>query len=594
MNARTVLTAASSILLFGGLLAGTHGAQASAPTAESVLPGTIWVESQFGADGRLYFELTAQEGLPAMLGEETLVIDYSTEETVTFSMIAGAKLLADATDMFKGAVCETSSGSSQPFTPTDKLTCRAFATPLSPSEPTRIDFTAATKATNIFVTGGSITPYGPFPGIDFTGGSGPDYVQGGDFADVIDGADGNDSLFGGRGRDTLQGGPGNDDLDGEEDDDAVTGEAGDDYVVGGPGVDVILGGSGVDTLDSQDGIADTRVDCQNDPGEGGIFYDEKLDVPYDCPVTLLPSAPQDVRVGGSGGTLVVDWSPPAFDGNAPISSYVVSLYVSGFPYVDDVVIVPGEESSAELTRVMPGTRYFVVVQAQNSEGEGPPSDAVYVTPTNGPAAPNNVTSSFLSFKSAILAWEPPPGTDIAGYEIAIRSTNRKDRKWLKWTTLPNRVSAETNSVNFGSDLKLLADRRYQFRVRTISSDKALRNKESAWVASPIRYARFASTPEITGLKYDKNFALNMSLDLVPKKAWLINDLTITSVWSEVIGVPETRSEGTFQQDGDSAKAQFVNAFGNEEHKDCSFTIAFDAGGGLTGTRTLVQNCYIRN
>lgn len=92
-----------------------------------------------------------------------------------------------------------------------------------------------------------------FEALDFTGGSGNEFIAGGIGADTLRGNDGNDSLAGGGGNDGLLGGEGNDQLNAQGGDDTLLGEGGRDELLGGDGNDALYGGAGNDTLRGEDG-----------------------------------------------------------------------------------------------------------------------------------------------------------------------------------------------------------------------------------------------------------------------------------------------------------------------------------------------------
>ena len=108
---------------------------------------------------------------------------------------------------------------------------------------------------------------------DIDGGAGNDYLFGDSGADTIDGGEGDDIIFGGSGADTLtggagadliRGGSGADTIEGGEGADILLGDSGADTIDGGAGDDIIYGGTGDDTLTGGTG-ADTFVFA---PGDG--------------------------------------------------------------------------------------------------------------------------------------------------------------------------------------------------------------------------------------------------------------------------------------------------------------------------------------
>jgi hypothetical protein len=76
---------------------------------------------------------------------------------------------------------------------------------------------------------------------------------------------------------TLKGGSGAD---------ALTGSGGPNTLVGGPGVDDLRGLRGADVLRADDGIADSRLDCDGDPEPDGasdqVVADQLDPDPMNC------------------------------------------------------------------------------------------------------------------------------------------------------------------------------------------------------------------------------------------------------------------------------------------------------------------------
>ncbi|MFM1965217.1 MAG: hypothetical protein RL134_942 [Actinomycetota bacterium] len=417
------------------------------------------------------FRLVAAAGiLPFAEGEELVV--RGADETVTVVVVDGSHTIQP------GVACApvaTASGA--------QVVC---SMPRS-SDRTRmtIDLRAATGATTTAVAtaAASADPLA----ITLLGGAGPDYVQGGVADDEIDGGLGDDDLFGGLGNDKIVGNEGADNIDGEEGDDSLSGGPGNDKIVGdselrGAGFDSMTGGPGVDELDSQDGLPDTYVNCDNAPGEGAIDFDRGLDIPYDCPVVLPPTAPQNFEAAGGDYSLTVSWAPPEFDGNATKLTYELFYRAPG-KTSDTVVTIPGTESSYTLDDLFraPGL-YWVALRAKNEVGTSAATPTVSVVVGEGASPPQSVESVFERRWVATVSWVPPADSLGSRYELALRVMDKDRKNWLAWTPLPDKVRGTELSV--GADLRIVAGRVYQFRVRTIDP----RGQVSAWTESPRRFA----------------------------------------------------------------------------------------------------------
>ena len=452
---RTV-TLISAAALVGSALIGVPAAGAQA-TAGGFTVGWDATTKQF--------RLVASAGL-APFGESEELVVSGADEIVTVTLLDSVHTLTP------GAWCT--------FTPylSGGVLCSA---PRS-SDRTRmtIDMRTATGATTTVVTEASQSA--DQLGITFIGGSGPDYVQGGVADDEIDGGLGDDDLFGGPGNDKIVGGEGADNIDGEEGDDSLSGGPGNDYVHGDIGFDSMTGGPGVDELDSEDGLPDTHVNCDNAPGEGKITFDRGLDIPYDCPVVLAPTAPQRFEAAGGRHSLTVSWAPPEFDGNSTQLTYELSYRAPG-KTSDTRVTIDGTESSYTLGKLTrePGL-YSLSMRAKNEVGTSAATPTVSVLVGEGASPPQSVASVFERRWVATVSWVPPPDSLGSRYELALRVMDKARRNWLAWTTLPDKVRGTSLSV--GDDLRIVAGRVYQFRVRTIDP----RGEVSDWTESPRRFA----------------------------------------------------------------------------------------------------------
>jgi hypothetical protein len=91
------------------------------------------------------------------------------------------------------------------------------------------------------------------------------------------------------------------------------------------------------------------------------------------PKVKTPSAPTDVSAIAEDGAVAVSWSPPASDGGAAITSYVV--------LADKAQGCATSLDSCTAAGLANGERYTVRVRALNAAGEGRASTSVHVTPT---------------------------------------------------------------------------------------------------------------------------------------------------------------------------------------------------------------------
>ena len=86
---------------------------------------------------------------------------------------------------------------------------------------------------------------------------------------------------------------------------------------------------------------------------------------------VVPTAPRDVVARGVTTSASVEWTPPASDGDSPITGYTVTPYVGGV--AQDPVQAPAGATSRVVTGLTNGTAYTFRVTANNAIGSGPAS-----------------------------------------------------------------------------------------------------------------------------------------------------------------------------------------------------------------------------
>jgi hypothetical protein len=134
------------------------------------------------------------------------------------------------------------------------------------------------------------------------------------------------------------------------------------------------------------------------------------------PVTPLtvPSVPQVVTAAEGPQLATISWSPPASDGGAPVTDYEVVRQPGSVVQV----MSAASGTSLQSTGLTNGVTYSFTVRARNSEGVGPASPAVTVTP--GPPAMPAGLQAVGGLSVATLSWTNPPQPDLAGIEIRVR------------------------------------------------------------------------------------------------------------------------------------------------------------------------------
>ncbi|MEQ7009710.1 glycoside hydrolase domain-containing protein [Actinopolymorpha sp. B17G11] len=105
--------------------------------------------------------------------------------------------------------------------------------------------------------------------------------------------------------------------------------------------------------------------------EGGTGWNNGL---LEFEVYAVPSAPeaaQEVTAEAGDGSATVSWRPPAFDGGAPITAYVITPYHNGTAL--DPIEVAGDARSVVVSDLTAGEPYTFTVTAKNMAGAGPES-----------------------------------------------------------------------------------------------------------------------------------------------------------------------------------------------------------------------------
>jgi predicted alpha-1,2-mannosidase len=88
-------------------------------------------------------------------------------------------------------------------------------------------------------------------------------------------------------------------------------------------------------------------------------------------VPSVPEAPINVSAQAGTGEATVSWQPPAFDGGAPLTEYVVTPYHNGTAL--DPITVEEDTTSVVVRDLTAGEPYTFTVAAKNLTGAGPES-----------------------------------------------------------------------------------------------------------------------------------------------------------------------------------------------------------------------------
>lgn len=157
------------------------------------------------------------------------------------------------------------------------------------------------------------------------------------------------------------------------------------------------------SADIDDGVYYFRVYAVNGDGPGPPSPEVAVAVGAS---TGQPGAPQNLTAGMVPDLLTLMWDAPAE--GLPLTGYV--LYVGRFPGTSDVLRLPIGSTTPTLSLPVgsiPAGTYFLRLTAVNAFGEGPASNEVSITLSNGPpSAPRNLVASLVN-DVLTLTWEPP-------------------------------------------------------------------------------------------------------------------------------------------------------------------------------------------
>lgn len=160
---------------------------------------------------------------------------------------------------------------------------------------------------------------------------------------------------------------------------------------------------------------------------------------------VKPDAPTSVTGEFKNASVLVSWTPPAFDGNKTITGYVIKAYLAS----DDSFVSTTPYDSSLLTRPVTGltngTAYKFTVSAVNVIGTSDESaKSSAVTPSTTAPAPTGVSIAIDDNTGvATVSWTPNPsansGSAITGYRVAVQPGD--------FATTVNGNTASTTSFN---------------------------------------------------------------------------------------------------------------------------------------------------
>nr|AEC50084.1 down syndrome cell adhesion molecule [Pacifastacus leniusculus] len=141
-----------------------------------------------------------------------------------------------------------------------------------------------------------------------------------------------------------------------------------------------------------------------------------------------PEQPNSLKVlDKSGRSVELSWTPP-YNGNSPITRYIVEYKLSRRNWDSDGerMMVPGDQNMAAVLDLRPATTYHLRIVARNEIGDSDPSDTVtIITAEEAPSgAPRDLKVEAVDQSSLRVTWKPPVreewNGDIQGYQVGYR------------------------------------------------------------------------------------------------------------------------------------------------------------------------------
>ncbi|XP_076065820.1 cell adhesion molecule Dscam1-like isoform X6 [Oratosquilla oratoria] len=151
-----------------------------------------------------------------------------------------------------------------------------------------------------------------------------------------------------------------------------------------------------------------------------------------------PELPSSLKVIDKSGRYVeLAWTPP-YNGNSPITRYIVEFRLRRGNWETDGerVIVPGNHNIATVHDLRPATTYRFRIVARNEIGDSDPSDTVtIITTAEAPSGPpRNLKVEAVDQHSLRVSWKPPLreewNGDIQGYLVGYRLASSSNNTYI--------------------------------------------------------------------------------------------------------------------------------------------------------------------
>ena len=211
-------------------------------------------------------------------------------------------------------------------------------------------------------------------------------------------------------------------------------------------------------------VYEFRVYAVNDAGRG-IPSDVVRATPRG-----VPSAPLDLSSDPVDSGAVLRWSPPADDGGAPITDYIIEYRNATGTAVwvahDGGGSANASSTHATVTGLANGRAYEFRVYAVNEAGTGAPSGIASVTPGSVPGSPAGLAAAPAP-SSVALSWNAPADAGavaaVTGYVVEYRDASMRGNSG--WNA--HNGAAQTAST-FADVRGLKNGLAYEFRVYAVN------------------------------------------------------------------------------------------------------------------------------
>ncbi|MCK4444226.1 MAG: right-handed parallel beta-helix repeat-containing protein, partial [Thermoplasmata archaeon] len=144
-----------------------------------------------------------------------------------------------------------------------------------------------------------------------------------------------------------------------------------------------------------------RVSARNSVGEGPKSNEVEA-----TPATT-PSAPRNLQAVAGNQQVFLTWDSPLSEGGSLVTNY--EIYRGTSPGGETSLVMVGNVLTYTDGSLLNGQTYYYQVSAVNGVGEGPKSNEVSATPTDGPTIPSAPRSlqAFAGNQQVTLLWETP-------------------------------------------------------------------------------------------------------------------------------------------------------------------------------------------